>query len=232
MRPDHSFMSLSYQFVPCSLDVCRLGAWFLAVGQGGPPGLHCGQRLIVQWSDRLWEHGLLKVVHRCRWSQTKAEGASICALLIPSSPCLTDRHAWSHCMSLRSTFRILDRSDLRMLSKVARSGLSEQSAVCRRYSNFGMLRLLLSKTRASCEWTNDRRPKALFNWSILCVIAASSADPLKTGAPSKSKVFSSLVTFTNLERIDESGMAAVFSAMISHLLMLSLRPVWDNHHGW
>jgi len=66
-------------------------------------------------------------------------------------------------VSLRSTFRILDRPDLRMLSKVARSGLSEQSAVRRRYSNFDMLRLFFSKTRASCEWTSDSRPKALFN---------------------------------------------------------------------
>jgi len=77
----------------------------------------------------------------------KVEGASICALLIPSPPCLTGRLAWSHWVSLRSTFRILDRPDLRM-SKVARSGLSEQSAFRRRYSNFGMLRLFFSKTRA------------------------------------------------------------------------------------
>jgi len=66
-------------------------------------------------------------------------------------------------VSLKSTFRILDRPDLRLLSKVARSGLSEQSAVRRRYSNFGMLRLFFRKTRASCEWTSEGCPKALYN---------------------------------------------------------------------
>ena len=168
------------QFIPCSLDVCRLSVWFWAIGQGDPTGLYFCLRLVIQSSDALWQDGLLKVMHRCSWGQK-----GICALLIPSPPCLTGRLAWSHWMSLRSTFRILERPDLRVLSNVARSGLSEQSAVLRRYSNFGMLRLFFSKTSASCEWIIDRRSKAFFNWSILCVKAASWAGPLTTGAPKR-----------------------------------------------
>ena len=63
-------------------------------------------------------------------------------------------------------------------------------------------------------------PKPFFNWSILCVNAASWAGDLTTGAPKK--VISSLVTFTNFERMDESWMATEFPAMISHLLILLL----------
>ena len=52
----------------------------------------------------------------------KAEGASIFALLIPSLPYLTGKDAWSHCMSLKSTFMIVEIPNLRMLSNSVRSG--------------------------------------------------------------------------------------------------------------
>jgi len=119
-----------------------------------------------QWSTPRFGVLSWATITLSQWSSSK--GIDWRTVSAWSPPCLTGRLAWSHWMSLRPTFTILDRSDLRMLSKVARSGLSEQPAVRRRYSNFGMLRLFFSKTRASCEWTSDRRPKALFNWSILC----------------------------------------------------------------
>jgi len=81
----------------------------------------------------------------------KAEGASICALLMPSPPCRTGSEAWSHCDSVRSTFKTEESPRLRVLSNIVRSGLSQQLDVRRKYRSFGILRLFLSKTKASWE---------------------------------------------------------------------------------
>ena len=102
----------------------------------------------------------------------KAKGASIRALLMPSPPCRTGSVAYSHCDSLRSTFRIEESPCFSVLSNVVRSGLSEQSDYCL------LLLLLLLYTvfnapYAPCVgWLNDEiacRRKVLDGLSPQCL---------------------------------------------------------------
>jgi len=143
----------------------------------------------------------------------KADGASICALLMPSPPCRTGSEAWSHCDSVRSTFKTEQSPCLRVLSNVVRSGLSEQLDVWRIYRSFGTLRLFLSKTKALRKWTNDSRSKAFRSGSTFCFRTVSWADPLSTGA--LKRLISSLHTFMKWLRIDDFGII-VESSMTSH----------------
>ena len=69
----------------------------------------------------------------------KAEGASVTAPLIPKPPALTNRLAWEHWMSSRSTFNFFVNSSLRTASNLFNSRLSLQGDVLRVYNNLGML---------------------------------------------------------------------------------------------
>src|SRR5678815_519359 len=85
----------------------------------------------------------------------KAESASVDAQRTPRPPSLTGREACSQRSSSRSTFKMVERPSLNKLSNLAKPGQSVQTAVRMLYNSFGTLKLLLSRTRASCVLSSD-----------------------------------------------------------------------------